>query len=287
MEIAVGSRPGVPQRGGDEAYVAEIVAPGIVLLAVAHGFGRIRERSAPTVAAEAVRDSLKRRVRGEHRDPRAALAAAFSAANARVYAHSGSTDDYVASGSSLTAALIVGDHAFVGHVGGTRAYLGRDGRLTTLTKDDAIGDSPLRLLTRTLGTQPTLEPVLEHLRLMHGDALVLSSGALHELLGEDEIADALLASASSEAVTARLMAIAGIRGDGAGTVIVGRAFNEVSPEPGRRRPQVRDAVIALAVMLAATVVAIWMLHSMFSTSGIWSYACGRARRWPSPSCSRR
>ena len=75
MEIAVGSRSGVPQRGGDEAYVAEIVAPGIVLLAVAHGFGRIRERSAPTVAAEAVRDNLKRRVRGERRDPRTALAA--------------------------------------------------------------------------------------------------------------------------------------------------------------------------------------------------------------------
>ena len=74
MEIAVGSRPGAPQRGGDEAYVAEIVAPGVVLLAVAHGFGRIRERPAPAVAAQAVRDSLRRRVRGERRDPRAALA---------------------------------------------------------------------------------------------------------------------------------------------------------------------------------------------------------------------
>ncbi|MBV8579909.1 MAG: protein phosphatase 2C domain-containing protein [Candidatus Eremiobacteraeota bacterium] len=266
MEIAVGSRPGVPQRGGDEAYVAEIVAPGIVLLAVAHGFGRIRERSAPTVAAQAVRDSLKRRVRGERRDPRTSLAAAFSAANARVYAHSGSTDDYVASGTSLTAALIVGDHAFVGHVGATRAYLGRDGALTTLTTDDTIGEGQLRLLTRTLGTQPTLEPALAHLRLMHGDALVLSSGALHELLDEDEIADALRVSASSEDVTARLLAIAGIRGDGAGTVIVGRAFHEVAPESSSRRPQMRDAVLALAAILAATIVAILMLHSMFAAT---------------------
>jgi protein phosphatase len=264
MEIAVGSRPGVPQRGGDEAYVAEIVAPGIVLLAVAHGFGRIRERSAPAVAAQAVRDSLRRRVRGERRDPRTALSAAFSAANARVYAHSGSTDDYVASGSSLTAALIVGDHAFVGHVGATRAYLGRDGALTTLTTDDAVGDGPLRLLTRTLGTQPTLEPALAHLRLMHGDALVLSSGALHELLDDDEIADALRASASSEDVTARLLAIAGIRGDGAATVIVGRAFNEVTPDTKGRRPQVREATIALVAMLIATVIAIILLHTMFS-----------------------
>src|SRR6202011_6302686 len=146
--------------------------------------------------------------------------------------------DYVASGTSLTAALIVGDHAFVGHVGATRAYLGRDGALTPLTKDDALGDGPLRLLTHTLGTQPALDPALDHLRLMHGDALVLSSGALHELLAEDDIADALRASASSEDVTARLLAIAGIRGDGAGTVIVGRAFHEASSARPCRRPPV-------------------------------------------------
>jgi protein phosphatase len=264
MEIAVGSRPGAPQRGGEEAYVAEIVAPGVVLLAVAHGFGRIRERPTPAVAAQAVRDSLKRRVRGERRDPRAALSAAFASANARVYAHSGSTDDYVASGTSLTAALIVGDHAFVGHVGATRAYLGRDGVLSTLTSDDAVGEGPLRLLTRTLGTQATLEPSLAHLRLMHGDALVLSSGALHELLDEDEIADALRASSSSEDVTARLLAIAGIRGEGAGTVIVGRSFHEVGGETTGRRPAVREAVIALVAILAAAVIAVVMLHAMFS-----------------------
>jgi PPM family protein phosphatase len=265
MEIAVGSRPGVP-RGSDEAYVAEIVAPGIVLLAVAHGFGRIRERPAPEVAVLSIRDSLKRRVRGERRDPRSALSSAFAAANARVYAHSGSTEDFVASGTSITAALIVGDHAFVGHVGATRAYLGRDGALSTLTTDDAMGDGPLRLLTRTLGTQPTLEPALAHLRLMHGDALVLSSGALHELLGADEIAEALRASASSEDVTARLLAIAGVRGEGAGTVIVGRAFHEIAPEAGRRRPQARDAALALAIMLVASIVAIVMLRAMFSAA---------------------
>jgi protein phosphatase len=265
MEIAVGSRPGVP-RGSDEAYVAEIVAPGIVLLAVAHGFGRIRERPAPEVAVLSIRDSLKRRVRGERRDPRSALSSAFAAANARVYAHSGSTEDFVASGTSITAALIVGDHAFVGHVGATRAYLGRDGALSTLTTDDAMGDGPLRLLTRTLGTQPLLEPALEHLRLMQGDALVLSSGALHELLSEDEIADALRASASSEDVTARLLAIAGIRGDGAGTVIVGRAFHEASSAGPSRKPPVREVTVALAAMVIATIVALMMLRALFAAA---------------------
>ena len=127
-------------------------------------------------------------------------------------------------------------------------------------------DGTLRLLTRTLGTQPLLEPALDHLRLMHGDALVLSSGALHELLSEAEIADALRASASSEDVTARLLAIAGIRGDGAGTVIVGRAFHEASGAGTGRKPPVREVALALTAMLIATIVALVMLRAMFASA---------------------
>lgn len=262
MEIAVGSRPGVPQRGGDEAYVAEIVAPGIVLLAVAHGFGRVRDKSAAAVATQMVRDTLRRRVRGERRDPRTALASAMSAANGRLYANSGSTDDYVASGTSLTAALIVGDRAFVGHVGTTRAYLGREGGLNALTVDDALGEGPARLLTRAIGTQSTLDVSLAQVRLMHGDALVLSSGALHEFLADDEIADALAASATSEDVTARLLAIAGIRSKEAGTVIVGRAFGELALGPVHgRRPTTRDGVVALTAMAAASLISALVLHA--------------------------
>jgi hypothetical protein len=101
---------------------------------------------------------------------------------------------------------------------------------------------------------------------MQGDALVLSSGALHELLSEDEIADALRASASSEDVTARLLAIAGIRGDGAGTVIVGRAFHEASSAGPSRKPPVREVTVALAAMVIATIVALMMLRALFAAA---------------------
>ncbi len=124
----------------------------------------------------------------------------------------------------------------------------------------------MRLLTRALGTQPTLEPSLEHLRLMSGDALVLSSGALHELLDTDEIAEALHGCATSEDVTAKLLAIAGIRGDGAGTVIVGRALTDFPSESRARRPPVRECAICLAAMIAATIVAIFILHAMFAAA---------------------
>jgi hypothetical protein len=99
---------------------------------------------------------------------------------------------------------------------------------------------------------------------MHGDALVLSSGALHVLLRDDEIADALRASASSEAATSRLLAMAGVRGAGAGTVIVGRALHDIALGPRGRRPSARETSIVLAVMFAATIAAMFVLHAFLS-----------------------
>jgi protein phosphatase len=259
MEIAVGSRPGTPQFEGTEAYVAEIVGPGTVLLAVAHGFGRVRERSAPETAVHALRDALRRR----STDAQTALRDAFSVANARVFGHSGSSEDHIACSVSMTAALVVGDRAWLAHVGGTRADLARAGELTTLTTEDAIGVGAGRLLLHALGTGSTLDVPVHAVPLQPGDAMVLSSGRIHDLLDADEIVEALAACSSSQDVTARLLAIAGIRGEGAGTVIVGRALTErAEPKPTRKRPPIGEALVLLAAMLAASAVAFVMLHGL-------------------------
>jgi len=43
-------------------------------------------------------------------------------------------------------------------------------------------------------------------------------------------------------------------------------FHEIAPETRRRRAHTRDAAFALAVMLAATIVAIVMLRAMFTAA---------------------
>ncbi len=276
MEIAVGSKPGVSARGNVDAHVAEVIAPGVVLLAVAEGFGNVRGQAAPLVAAQAMREALRHRVRSDGRDARAALLSAFASANARVFAHSGSHDDFVASGASLTAALIVGDRAHIAHVGSTRAYLGRDGSLMALTTDDELaGDGWIsartnvptealigNLLTRTLGTQATLDATVTNVRLMHGDALVLATGGFHKSITDEEIAYALRATDSSESVTQHLLETGNLRGAAfGGTVIVGRSLTEptapaISP-PSRR---VRAAAIALTVLVIASLIAGSVFH---------------------------
>ena len=277
MEIAVGSKPGPAQHGTLDAHVAEIIAPGVVLLAVAEGFGSVRGQSAPTVAVGGVRDALRRRLRPDGKDARAALIAAFSNANARVFAHSGSDDDHVASGTSLTAALIVGDRAHIAHVGRTRAYLGRDGAISPLTADDDLDrDGWLRarssaptealaahLLTRTLGTQPTLDATVGSVRLMHGDALVLTTGAVHEHVSESEIVQALCAGESSESIAQRLLGLCAARASRGGAIIIGRALTE--PETGDAGPvhgtALRRALAALIALAMLSLLATAVLHA--------------------------
>jgi PPM family protein phosphatase len=276
MEIAVGSKPASRATGNVDAHVAEVIAPGVVLLAVAEGFGSVRGQAAPSVAALAVRDALRHRVRPDGRDARAALLAAFASANARVFAHSGSDDDFVASGSSLSAALIVGDRAHIAHVGATRAYLSRDGSLMPLTTDDDLGGRAWvsawttvptealagHVLTRTLGTQATLDATVTNVRLMHGDALVLATGAFHKSITEEEIAYALRATESSESVTQRLLEAAGMRGAAfGGTVIVGRSLTDASPPlDAGKNFNVRTAALALTVLVIASLIAAALFH---------------------------
>jgi PPM family protein phosphatase len=276
MEIAVGSKPGTGASGNVDAHVAEVIAPGVVLLAVAEGFGSVRGQAAPLVAALAVRDALRHRVRPDGRDARAALLSAFASANARVFAHSGSHDDFVASGSSLSAALIVGDRAHIAHVGATRACLSRDGSLVALTTDDELGGDGWvsawtsvptealagHLLTRTLGTQATLDATVTNVRLMHGDALVLATGAFHKAITDEEISRALRTTDSSESVTQRLLEAGSLRGAAfAGTVIVGRALTDAAP-PADAGPNfnVRTAAIALTLLVIASLIAATLFH---------------------------
>jgi serine/threonine protein phosphatase PrpC len=250
MEIAVGSELGTSQqqRSGD-AYCSEALAADVALLAVADGFGSFGRGSVADAVIASMREFFRRKVRtgafaarstARSNAPlslRRMLLAAFAHANNRIYAHSGSHDDYVAAGASLTAALIVGSQAYIGHVGESRAYLARDDKLSALTEDDAIapevggggkmtigaGARVRSLLTRTLGTQPTLEATVTHLELTDDDRLVLCTDGVHKTLSSDELEFAAGSSGTAAEVVDRILALLKMRGnqDG-GTVIVGR-----------------------------------------------------------------
>jgi protein phosphatase len=276
VEVAVGTELGIWQRRQSDAHLAECIAPNVTLFALADGFGEIgRGSPVAPLALATLRDYLRRRYRagsfGRSASPsglRAILLAALDHANARIYAQSGSHEDFVGSGTSLTAVMLVGHQALVGHVGDARAYLLRLGRLDMLTSDDAMfADAAVTsaktmlpakprtrgLLWRSLGTQAKLEASIAHVELLAGDQLVLCTDGVHRCVDDDELTDALAESESSADAVARVLGTAKARGNvDNGTLIVGRELLVSTPPalglPAQSRNTVR-AILCLALII--------------------------------------
>jgi protein phosphatase len=122
--------------------------------------------------------------------------------------------DALRPGSTLTAALVVGDRLVVGHVGDSGCWLLRGGALIRLTEVHthaavlvAAGavdrGSPAarrldNLLTRHLGMPGELRPQLTAVRLQVGDRLLLATDGLSRALPPVALA-ALLAGADTTA----------------------------------------------------------------------------------------
>ncbi len=124
--------------------------------------------------------------------------------------------------STLIAATVVDQYAFVAHVGNSRAYLMRNHQLWRLTTDHTVamaqyrrGDisaeeykaSPFKkTLTQALGTTPELDVEFAEVWLAPGDVLLLCSDGLTRVVTEERIANALaagdLARASRELMQA-------------------------------------------------------------------------------------
>jgi protein phosphatase len=106
--------------------------------------------------------------------------------------------------ATTVVAVLVEDHvAEIAHVGDSRLYLVRDGKITRLTSDHSwvneqvqsgVIDSeqarnhPLRnVVTRALGGRPDLEVDVQTLEMQSGDRLLLCSDGLTTMLDDDEI----------------------------------------------------------------------------------------------------
>jgi protein phosphatase len=277
------------QRRSRDACCSEALASDVALLAVADGFGTVGRAHIAEVAVGLLRDFLRRKMRSGSLTARNAspltlrrlLLAAFAHANNRLYSQSGSHDDYVASGASVTAALVVGSQVFIGHVGESRAYLLRDERIAPLTEDDAIaaesggggkttvgaGARTRSLLTRMLGTQSTLDATVTHLDLKSADRLVLCTDGIHKSLSSEELEFAAGAPGTAADVVDRILALLKMRGnqDG-GTVIVGHDLTvpvTLGGEMTTSRRSVSGAIGVTILMIALVVLSALLYEAIF------------------------
>jgi protein phosphatase len=124
-------------------------------------------------------------------------------ANQKLLEHARSSAGCEGMATTVVAILVEDNLAEIAHVGDSRLYLVRDGKITRLTSDHSwvneqvqsgVIDSeqarnhPLRnVVTRALGGRPDLEVDVQTLEMQPGDRLLLCSDGLTTMLDDDEI----------------------------------------------------------------------------------------------------
>jgi protein phosphatase len=195
------------------------------LYAVADGMGG---HAAGQIASElALKTAIASYYDSETEDIPNALLEALFTANTTVHNVAIMVPDRNGMGTTLTAAVVAEDRVYVGQVGDSRGYLIRDGairqvtfdhswvaeqvRLGTLTLEEAESSPYRNVITRSIGTQPTVEPDVFVEEAIAGDIWVLCSDGLTGHVQDEEIR--LIASTQPPTEAARqLIELANSRG---------------------------------------------------------------------------
>jgi protein phosphatase len=139
-------------------------------------------------------------------------------------------------GTTVTAALVDGRTAYVAHVGDSRCYLVRDGRIYQVSEDHSLVNEQLKagaitedeakhsrfknIITRSVGFEQQVQVDLMGVELEAGDRLVICCDGLSNLVDDPEILEIVQAS-DFDLAPGRLVALANDRGgDDNITVIV-------------------------------------------------------------------
>ena len=271
--------------------------------------GQARGDLASTTAASTVfRAYYERRAAGD--TPPAALLAAVAEANSAVY-QLGRSLNVERMGCTLAAAALADGHLHVVHVGDARANLWMGGRLYPLTRDhswvqeqvdrgliaaeDALQHELRHVVTRVLGNEATVEATpAAPLTPGPGDALLLTSDGVHDLLTPEQMAGLMggaAPAAAAQALTAAALkagsednvtALVALVGASNGAAVAalpataqGRAYRDAPPAalpatvqgrayqpPPRRRSALVPALVGAAVLLGGLLLAGFLLSRL-------------------------
>jgi serine/threonine protein phosphatase PrpC len=236
-QLGHGTDTGKKRRRNEDAYV---VAPP--LFAIADGMGGAQAGElASSLAAGAVREDEGAAGSGERR-----VTEVIHEANRRVYQRS--SEDAAASGmgTTMTVALVGDGHVAFGHVGDSRAYLIRDGKLEQLTEDHSLvaelvrsgklspeeaGTHPQRsVITRALGTDPDVDVDTFSIETLPGDLFMLCSDGLTSMVEDDVILRCIEKNRDNLQTTAKALIRAANKGGGEDNITV--VFFEIGEDVG-------------------------------------------------------
>src|SRR5438270_13297246 len=153
---------------------------------------------ASRLAAAALRESGAADGGGEDR-----ILDLIQEANRRVYDRSSTDPNTSGMGTTITVALVQGERVRFGHVGDSRAYLIRDGRIEQLTEDHSLVNELMKsgklspeeaeahpqrsVITRALGTDPDVDVDTFSVPVQTADVFLLCSDGLTDMVAQEDI----------------------------------------------------------------------------------------------------
>jgi protein phosphatase len=300
MRVATAAATDVGRKrsGNEDSHAVQVMPPsagrpGVTLLIVCDGMGGT---NAGEVASRMAVDAIVRSF-GEDASPDTgeALGRAVEVANTEVWEHNNTRVDLQGMGTTCTALALGPQEAVLAHVGDSRCYLLRGGRIRQLTQDhslvaqlvarkqltpeEARRDSRRNVVTRSVGIAATVEPDVVRMDEppQPGDTFLLCSDGLHGLLTDNDMAH-IASGESLERSCREMIRVANERGGPDNITVllarleapVGEARTPGPPRPARaparsgnpRRRTLQLLIGALIVLLFAVSGLAWVVFGM-------------------------
>jgi PPM family protein phosphatase len=221
------THPGRKRRHNEDTFVIE--PP---LFAVADGMGGAQ---AGEVASRMAAAAFREYHDADELAPAERVQAIIQEANRRIYDRAQSDTGSSGMGTTVTAALVESGQVAIGHVGDSRAYRLRDGRLEQLTEDHSLVADLMRtgrltpeeaeahpqrsVITRALGTDSEVDVDIQTLDPLPGDVFLLCSDGLTTMVSNERIVE-LVERSSSLDQAAKALVKAANRGGGEDNITV-------------------------------------------------------------------
>lgn len=201
-----------------------------VLAALCDGMGGVHGGEiASAVAADSFMQYAEDMLRREPKsDAAQVLREAAAYANLKVYDRAFLDESCRGMGTTLVAALVRPEDAAVVNIGDSRCYWLADGQLQQVTRDHSLVQSMVdrglitedearshprkNVIMRAVGLERTIRSDIFRLDIRPGDALLLCSDGLSNLVDAGEMESLLLASSDDDAVCRELLRMALDRG---------------------------------------------------------------------------
>ncbi len=242
------------ERGANEDACGSHVEGQQVLLAVADGVsgeegGEIASQMAIDVALRAYKESPS------SWGPNKRLYRAVQQANIEIHDRALVVTELRRMSTTLTAVVVAGGTLYAAHIGDSRLYSIRNGRITQLTKDHTVVGARRRIglmsaktalshpersiLTRSLGRELIAAVDRIEAPLLDGEVLLVCTDGLYNVIDDDELRE-IVAGKDPEAACRALVEAANARGTAdnltaAVVQIVGASSSSESRQSWRER----------------------------------------------------